>query len=86
MKNLLAALQWTLFILMGSIVIPIAIASTYGLDQASSIAFISRTLFVLEIAGILQALFGHRLTINEGPAGVCLIAIPITQFVSVNTI
>lgn len=69
-RNLLASLQWMLFILMGSIVIPVAIAGQYGFPQEEIIAFVARSIFVLGIAGILQVLFGHRLPIQEGPAGV----------------
>lgn len=70
MKTVFSGLQWMLFILMGSIVIPIAVASSYGLSGGEVMDFVSRALFVLGIAGILQALIGHRLPIQEGPAGV----------------
>ncbi|WP_106495731.1 purine/pyrimidine permease [Lentibacillus sp. Marseille-P4043] len=69
MSVIFSSLQWALFILMSSVVIPVAIASSYGLDAISTVEFVQRTLFVLGIAGILQALFGHRLPVQEGPAG-----------------
>jgi len=69
MKMLFSSLQWALFILMGSIVVPITIASSYQLDPELTVAFIQRTLFVLGLAGILQTLLGHLLPIQEGPAG-----------------
>lgn len=69
MKTFLSALQWALFILAGSLIVPISVAANYGLEGADAIAFIQRTLFVLGFAGILQAFFGHRLPIQEGPAG-----------------
>ncbi len=69
-KTILGSLQWMLFILMGSIVIPVSIAGAYGLEGMAITSFVSRTLFVLGVAGILQALIGHRLPIQEGPAGV----------------
>lgn len=70
MKKLLASFQWMIFILMGSIVIPVAVASTFGLDPTETMGFVSRTLFILGIAGIIQTLMGHRFPIQEGPAGV----------------
>ncbi len=70
MKTFFSSLQWMLFILMGSIVIPVAVAGAYGLEGAALMGFVSRALFVLGVAGILQAVFGHRLPIQEGPAGV----------------
>lgn len=69
MKTFFASIQWALFILAGSIVVPITIAATYGLTPEMTVDFVQRTLFVLGIAGILQALFGHRLPVQEGPAG-----------------
>ena len=69
MKHIFPALQWALFILMSSVVIPVTIAASYGLDTGDAIAFVQRSLFVLGIAGLLQTFFGHRLPIQEGPAG-----------------
>src|SRR5699024_1417084 len=69
MTTFLSSVQWALFILMGSIVVPIAVASSYGLSPELTVEFVQRTLFVLGIAGILQTLFGHRLPVQEGPAG-----------------
>jgi len=65
----LSSLQWALFILMGSIIVPVAVASSYGLNSLVTVEFVQRTLFVLGLAGILQSLFGHKLPIQEGPAG-----------------
>lgn len=69
MKNIMATLQWLLFIISGSIVTPIAIAGIYGLNIDQTIDFIARTLFVLAVTGILQVWLGHHLPIQEGPAG-----------------
>ncbi len=69
-KTMFASVQWMLFMLMGSIVIPVSVASTYGLQGVEITYFVSRALFVLGIAGILQVTIGHRLPIQEGPAGV----------------
>ncbi|QUG86704.1 purine/pyrimidine permease [Bacillus nitratireducens] len=69
MKIFLSALQWALFILAGSLIVPISVATSYGLDGAEAIAFVQRTLFVLGFAGLLQAIFGHKLPIQEDPAG-----------------
>ncbi len=70
MRIPLASFQWMLFILMGSIVIPVAVGSTYGLTGDVLVTFVSRTLFVLGVAGIIQVFWGHKMPIIEGPAGV----------------
>ncbi|WP_100331053.1 purine/pyrimidine permease [Bacillus xiapuensis] len=69
MKLLFSGMQWTAFMLASSLVAPIAIAELFGFSSADTAAFVQRTLFVLGISGLVQALFGHRLPINEGPAG-----------------
>lgn len=69
MKNIFASVQWTLFILAGSIIVPITVASLYSLSPEMTVGFVQRTLFVLGLAGILQVSFGHKLPIQEGPAG-----------------
>lgn len=69
MKTLLSAIQWMAFIIAGSIVAPIAIADLFQLNDLETTGLVQRTMFVLGISSLLQALFGHRMPINEGPAG-----------------
>ncbi|WP_064093383.1 purine/pyrimidine permease [Rossellomorea aquimaris] len=69
MHLLLAALQWVSFMVAGSIAAPIAIADLFQLSPSDTAGFIQRTIFVLGAASLIQALFGHKLPINEGPAG-----------------
>lgn len=69
MKTSLSAIQWMAFIIAGSIVAPIAIADIYHLNPAETTGMVQRTMFVLGVSGLLQALLGHRMPINEGPAG-----------------
>ena len=69
MKTLLSAIQWMAFIIASSIVAPIAIADLFQLSDLETTGLVQRTMFVLGIASLLQALIGHRMPINEGPAG-----------------
>ncbi|CEG25590.1 putative permease family protein [Bacillus sp. B-jedd] len=69
LKSTFTSLQWFLYIVSGSIVVPVAIGTLYGLTGQDSIDFVSRTFFVLALTGLLQITFGHKLPINEGPAG-----------------
>lgn len=68
-KNLAGGLQWAIFLIASSIAAPIAIANIFGMDTADTALFLQRTIFVLGIACLIQAFIGHRLPINEGPAG-----------------
>ncbi|TYR75166.1 purine permease [Rossellomorea vietnamensis] len=69
MKIFLTGLQWMAFMVAGSIAAPIAIADLFNLPASETAGFIQRTMFVLGAAGVLQALIGHRMPINEGPSG-----------------
>ncbi|KKB44547.1 purine/pyrimidine permease [Bacillus thermotolerans] len=69
MKVFFNSIQWMLFMLASSIVAPIAIAGLFHLSAADTAEFVQRTIFVLGVSGIVQAFIGHRLPINEGPAG-----------------
>lgn len=69
MQIVLSAFQWVAFMVAGSIAAPIAIADLFQLSPADTAGFIQRTIFVLGAASLIQALVGHKLPINEGPAG-----------------
>ncbi|MTH55610.1 purine permease [Bacillus mangrovi] len=69
MKLVLSALQWVFFIIASTIVVPIAIGQLFSLDGNQTAVLIQSTLFVLGLAGLLQVTLGHKMPINEGPAG-----------------
>lgn len=69
MKFVLSTFQWFIFILIGAIVAPIVIGDAFGLSQTEIASFLQRTIFITGCATLLQVLFGHRLPIAEGPAG-----------------
>jgi xanthine/uracil permease len=69
MRTSLSAIQWMAFIIAGSIVAPIAIADLFQLSPEETTGLVQRTMFVLGVSSLLQALMGHRMPINEGPAG-----------------
>ncbi|SDG97643.1 Xanthine/uracil permease [Planococcus glaciei] len=69
MKNIFGGIQWAVFLLASSIAAPIAIANVFGMDSGDTALFVQRTIFVLGLACLIQAWLGHRMPINEGPAG-----------------
>lgn len=69
MRNMIGGVQWAIFLIASSIAAPIAIAHVFEMDTGDTTLFIQRTIFVLGVACLVQAFFGHRLPINEGPAG-----------------
>ncbi|PPA71940.1 purine/pyrimidine permease [Jeotgalibacillus proteolyticus] len=69
MKLVISSFQWFVFIIAASIAAPIAIAAVFQLDPAETAGFVQRTMLVLGAAGIVQVFIGHKLPINEGPAG-----------------
>ncbi|MDA1476757.1 purine/pyrimidine permease [Bacillus changyiensis] len=69
MKLFFGALQWTAFIIASAIVVPIAIGQAFELNQLETAELIQSTFFVLGTTAFVQCLLGHRLPINESPAG-----------------
>lgn len=69
MKQLAGGIQWAVFLMASSIAAPIAIAHVFGMDAGDTALFLQRSIFVLGVACLLQAFIGHKMPINEGPAG-----------------
>ena len=61
-KNLLGGLQWALYMISTGIVMPVVIGQSYHLSPSDASMYIG-------LATITQAVFGHRLPINETPCG-----------------
>lgn len=68
-KRVLSSLQWFVFILAGTIVAPISVASAFGFSSGETAELLQRTFFIVGLTSLLQGLFGHRLPLTEGPAG-----------------
>lgn len=69
LKHIAGGMQWAIFMIAISLAAPIAIAHLFGMDAENTALFVQRTLFVLGLGSLIQAVFGHKLPINEGPAG-----------------
>ncbi len=65
----LETIQWFVFLLASAVALPIVIGSIFELNFNEVAGLMQRTFFVVGIASFLQGVFGHRLPIMEGPAG-----------------
>ncbi|WP_226582401.1 purine/pyrimidine permease [Halobacillus litoralis] len=65
----LETIQWFVFLLASAVALPIVIGSIFALDFREVAGLMQRTFFVVGAASFLQGMFGHRLPIMEGPAG-----------------
>ncbi|MFZ0368653.1 MAG: purine/pyrimidine permease [Halobacillus sp.] len=61
--------QWFVFLLASAVALPIVIGSIFNLNFAEVAGLMQRTFFVVGVTSFLQGMFGHRLPIMEGPAG-----------------
>lgn len=66
----LGAVQWFAFLLANSLAFPIIIGQAYHLSAVEIAGMLQRTFFVVGLGSLLTGLFGHRLPILDGPAGV----------------
>jgi xanthine/uracil permease len=64
-----AALQWLLFSLPLTILVPVVLGHMLGLTPRQTAVFIDQALVVTGAGGCLQVLLGHRLPLTEGQAG-----------------
>jgi len=69
-RQLLYALQHLIFGVANCAAVPVVVGSSLGLDAAGIAAFAQRTFFFSGCACLLQAIWGHRYPIFEGPAGI----------------
>ncbi|MEC3884371.1 purine/pyrimidine permease [Halobacillus sp. HZG1] len=65
----LETVQWFVFLLASAVALPIVIGSIFVLNFNEVAGLMQRTFFVVGVASFLQGVFGHRLPIMEGPAG-----------------
>ncbi|SFK12669.1 Xanthine/uracil permease [Halobacillus dabanensis] len=66
----LETIQWFVFLLASAVALPIVIGSIFELDFREVAGLMQRTFFVVGVASFLQGVFGHKLPIMEGPAGI----------------
>lgn len=78
-----SSIQWFVFTLANIITVPIVLGLALGLSTDQIALFTERSFFICGLIGLLQAIFGHRYPIIEGPAGmwwgVFLVLIQMTE-------
>ena len=65
----LAGIQWLFFMFANVVVIPLSVGQAFHLPPAVITASLERAFIYTGIACMLQGIFGHRLSLMEGPAG-----------------
>jgi xanthine/uracil permease len=69
-KNIfLSVFQWFIYLLANSIAIPIVIGNLFGFSEIELNSFLQRVFLLVGISSFIQAKFGHRYPIADGPAG-----------------
>lgn len=68
-NNYLNTFQWFIYLLANSIALPIVIGNVFQLSGTEISELMQRTFFIVGISSFLQAKFGHRFPIADGPAG-----------------
>jgi xanthine/uracil permease len=68
----LRSLQWFIFLLANGLGLPIVIGQLYHLSPIEVAELLQRTFLIIGFSTLLQVLFGHRLPLIDGPAGIWL--------------
>ncbi|MBX6395541.1 MAG: purine/pyrimidine permease [Alicyclobacillaceae bacterium] len=63
------SLQWFTYLAASVVPIPVVLAQAFHMDAATASSFIARSCLVAGAASLAQGLWGHRLPVNDGPAG-----------------
>lgn len=77
--------QWFVFLLASSVALPIVIGSIFHMSFTEVSALMQRTFFTVGLASLLQGLFGHRLPIMEGPAGIWVSIFSVMAVTGINS-
>ncbi|MBE6032181.1 MAG: xanthine permease [Clostridiales bacterium] len=68
-KSVVYGLQHLIAFLASAVVMPVVVGTALGLDQQAIAEFLQRTFIFGGVAGILQAKFGHKYPLVDGPSG-----------------
>lgn len=68
-QSVIYGIQYLVYFLAGSAIMPVIIGAYLGLDQAEIAQMLQRTFLLSGGVSILQAILGHRYPIIDGPAG-----------------
>ncbi len=69
-STILYSLQHLIFMVANSAVVPVVVGISLGLTTQEIATFTQRTFIFVGLASVLQAVWGHRYPIVEGPAGI----------------
>lgn len=68
-NNFFSTIQWLVYLLANSIALPIVIGNLYHLSEQDISSLMQRTFFIVGLSSFIQAKFGHKYPIADGPAG-----------------
>ncbi|NQX71302.1 uracil/xanthine transporter [Paenibacillus alba] len=68
-KIWLAGVQWLFFMFTNTFVVPLSLGHAFGLAPGEIAASLQRSFILTGVLCILQALWGHRYAVMDGPAG-----------------
>ncbi|OCA88123.1 xanthine permease [Bacillus sp. FJAT-27225] len=65
----LSTFQWFVYLLANSVALPIVLGNIFDLSLKETSELMQRTFFVVGLSSFIQARWGHRFPIADGPAG-----------------
>ncbi|WP_040287400.1 uracil/xanthine transporter [Sporosarcina koreensis] len=66
----LAGIQWLLFMVVNTVVVPLSISTAFGLFDDAAAGLIRTSFVVTGLVSLLQARFGHKFPLLEGHGGI----------------
>ncbi|WP_310828663.1 uracil/xanthine transporter [Paenibacillus pedocola] len=67
---MLAGVQWLFFLFTNTVLVPLSVGHALGMTTADITASMQRSFILTGLLCIVQALWGHRYALMDGPAGI----------------
>lgn len=69
-STLLAGVQWLFFLFTNTVLVPLSVGHALGLTAQDITTSMQRSFILIGLLCIVQALWGHRFALMDGPAGI----------------
>lgn len=70
LSSLFAGVQWLFFLFTNTVLVPLSVGHALGMTAVDITASMQRSFILTGLLCIIQALWGHRFALMDGPAGI----------------
>lgn len=79
----LSVSQWFIFLLAGTLALPIVLGQAFQLSSSEVAGLMQRTLLLVGLSSLVQITLGHRYPVADGPAGSWAIVFVVMAYIGI---